>query len=223
MTTHESFKRRIRERMAKTGERYGAARRALLPDAPSPGAREWAVAPTVEDAAVRTATGRGWDEWTDGILAGPGRGARHADVAAWLREQHGVDPWWAQSVTVGVERILGIRLPGQMPDGTFTISRSRTIDADAALLRSVWDDDHERGQILPGLTTVRRSRAGVKVPRYTASDADGEVGTLTLAIEEVGGRARVVLTHDGITALREADGWKDFWSLWLDDLAAALV
>ena len=30
MTKHESFKRRVRERMEKTGERYGAARRALL-------------------------------------------------------------------------------------------------------------------------------------------------------------------------------------------------
>lgn len=29
MTTHESFKRRVRERMEKTGERYGAARRAV--------------------------------------------------------------------------------------------------------------------------------------------------------------------------------------------------
>lgn len=31
MTTQKSFKRRVRDRMAKTGESYTAARRQLLP------------------------------------------------------------------------------------------------------------------------------------------------------------------------------------------------
>ena len=41
MTTHKSFKRTVRERMAKTGERYSAARAQLLPvddAAPAPAA-----------------------------------------------------------------------------------------------------------------------------------------------------------------------------------------
>ena len=33
MTRNESFKRRIRARMAKTGEKYNAARRALIEQA----------------------------------------------------------------------------------------------------------------------------------------------------------------------------------------------
>lgn len=37
MTTHQSFKRLVRARMAKTGERYAAARRALLAERPSAG------------------------------------------------------------------------------------------------------------------------------------------------------------------------------------------
>lgn len=36
MTTHQSFKRLVRARMVKTGERYAAARRALLAERPSP-------------------------------------------------------------------------------------------------------------------------------------------------------------------------------------------
>ncbi|HMO11537.1 MAG TPA: hypothetical protein PKB06_08575, partial [Actinotalea sp.] len=65
MTAQESFKKRVRARMAKTGERYGAARRALLARAapPPPEAAGWASPPEMSDERIRAATGRGWDEW----------------------------------------------------------------------------------------------------------------------------------------------------------------
>ena len=46
MTTHKAFKRLVRARMAKTGERYAAARRALLESATEPGATSRPVATT---------------------------------------------------------------------------------------------------------------------------------------------------------------------------------
>src|SRR5699024_36581 len=123
MTTQENFKKRIRERMTKTGEKYSAARRALIEQAEGAGA--WVSQPEASEAAIRENTGRGWDEWVALIDAGPGREAGHTAIATWVRDEHGVGPWWAQSVTVGYERITGIRLPGEMTDGTFTISRTR--------------------------------------------------------------------------------------------------
>lgn len=223
MTTQESFKRRIRERMARTGERYGAARRALLPQASGTTRRAWIAQPAVDDDRVRTETGRGWDDWTDAILAGPGRDAGHTAIAAWLREEHGVDPWWAQSVTVGFERITGLRLPGQMPDGSFSVSRSRTLDGEAEVLRAAWEDDDTRGRILPGVAAERRSRPGVKVPRFAVSDEDGDQGVVSLLVEEARDRVKVVLTHERIADLVTAERWKAFWELWLDDLAASLA
>ena len=68
MTKHESFKRRVRERMEKTGERYGAARRVLLgglsPDTDIgvtsgvTGRRVRVSEPEVDDASILRATGR---------------------------------------------------------------------------------------------------------------------------------------------------------------------
>jgi hypothetical protein len=69
MTTQESFKRRIRTRMAKAGERHGAARRVLIEQAPTQGGRTWAAEPEMRYETVRSATGRGWDEWCDVIDA----------------------------------------------------------------------------------------------------------------------------------------------------------
>ena len=130
MTKQESFKRRIRARMARTGERYGAARRALIQASPNP---TWVSEPETTDEAVTEATGRGWDEWRRVIEASEAAAEGHGAVAAWLSAEHGLDGWWAQTVTVGWERITGRRLPHQMPDGTFTASVTRTITTDPAI------------------------------------------------------------------------------------------
>jgi hypothetical protein len=57
MTTQQSFKRRIRARMEKTGESYTAARAQLLPD-PEP-----EYEPRMADEKVQAATGHIWREW----------------------------------------------------------------------------------------------------------------------------------------------------------------
>ena len=52
MTTHKGFKRVVRARMAKTGERYAAARRALLADTPATASDGTTVASTDGMAAL---------------------------------------------------------------------------------------------------------------------------------------------------------------------------
>ncbi len=67
MTTHKGFKRVVRARMAKTGERYAAARRALLADTPA----------TASDGTTAAST--------DGMAALPAgyrfRGGLHPETA----------------------------------------------------------------------------------------------------------------------------------------------
>jgi hypothetical protein len=96
--------------MAKTGERYAAARRVLVAQAAGR-SRTWLSESELGDDVVREATGRGRDEWCDLIDGWPGRADGHAAIAAYLRGDHGVDGWWAQAVTGGDERIAGLRLP----------------------------------------------------------------------------------------------------------------
>lgn len=236
MTTQEAFKKRVRERMRKTGERYGAARRALISAAEArasaagggargataaSGARSWVAQPQHSDALVREKTGRGWDEWVDAIDAGPGRAAGHTAIAEWLRGQ-GVDAWWAQGVTVGFERITGLRLPGQMPDGTFTVSRSRVVGLPPIEVRALLMDDDSRSELLPGFEATLRSKPGVKTPGFELR-RDGELlGRVSFAFDPASGeRTNLTATHAKLPTLEEADHWKAFWAEWLAALEGA--
>lgn len=220
MTTHEAFEKRVRERMTKTGERYGAARRALLAASTQPNPSGWAADPEFSDEKVREKTGQGWNDWVAAIDAGPGRASGHTAIAAWLVDQ-GVDGWWAQSVTVGYERITGLRMPGQMPDGTFTIARSRMIAVPPSELREMLLDDAARADLLPDFEVTLLSRPGVKTPRF-GFHRDGEtLGQVSFATDETSaGRTRLTVQHAKLPSHDEGELWKEFWSEWLDALTA---
>lgn len=221
MTTQESFKRRIRERMARTGERYSAARRALLAKAgPSTDRRGWVSEPDTSDQSIRRNTGRGWDEWVAVIDGGPGRAAGHTAIARWLVEEHGLGGWWAQNVTVGYERITGLRLPGQMADGTFTANRSKALDASVEELRELVLDDEIRRTLFPGMVATLRSGPTARSLRVRLDDAGGDpLGSVLFSFEPTGARTRLVITHEKLPTAASVTVWKDFWGDWLDSLA----
>lgn len=225
MTTHESFKRRVRERMSRTGERYAAARRSLLSGPPPSGtAPGWVSRPEVSDATIKENTAHGWDEWVAIIDDGPGRSAGHAEIAAWVAAHHDVSGWWAQTVTVGYERITGLRLPGQMPDGTFTVSRSKVLDLDPDTAHALLLDEADRAALVPGLTLVLRSRPGVRRPRFAVRETGPggavEHGVLTVSTDPAGARCRMTLTHERLASLAAAEHWRSYWGEWLAALAA---
>ncbi|MDQ3431165.1 MAG: hypothetical protein M3467_02895 [Actinomycetota bacterium] len=212
MTRQESFKRRIRARMEKSGERYGAARRVLMEQASTRRTRTWAGEPEMSDDAVRSTTGRGWNEWCDILDAWPGRTEGHTAIAAHLHDEHRLDGWWAQTVTVGYERITGLRLRYQQPDGTFSASKSRTVTTDATALREMLLDDVDRADLFPGLDTVLRSRPVSKNVRIAIGP-----GTADIAIEpRDGGRAKVTIQHARLPAFDDVEHWKGYWSEWLE-------
>jgi hypothetical protein len=211
MTRQEAFKRRIRARMEKTGERYGAARRVLIEGSRKSERRSWVAEPETGDEALRAATGRGWDEWCDILDAWPGHSGGHTAIANYVRDEHGVDGWWAQTVTVGYERITGLRLPYQRPNGTFSAGKSRTVRADAAILRMMLLDDGDRADLFPGFDTEVRSRPGTKVVRIAIGP-----GTAQITLDDVSdGRTKVSIAHEGLPSFDDVERWKTYWSEWL--------
>lgn len=213
MTKQELFKRRIRARMAKTGERYGAARRALLTDPQQP-ARAWVSDPELDDQAIREATGRGWEEWRALIDAWPGNRDGHAAIAAHLEAEHGVHGWWAQSVTVGYERITGRRLRHQRADGTFTAGVSRTVAVDVAALREMLLDEADREHLFPGHATELRSRPTSKSLRVAIG---GGVALFSFDTR-ADGRVKVTVAHERLASADEVTQWKSYWADWLEAL-----
>ncbi|MBK7625234.1 MAG: hypothetical protein IPJ14_21880 [Kineosporiaceae bacterium] len=226
MTKQETFKRRIRERMEKTGERYGAARRTLLGgftsdgtadgDGPTPRRRVRAAEPEVDDLAITRATGRGWDEWCDLIDAWPGHDRGHTAIAAYIAEAYGVRGWWGQGVTVGYERITGRRAPNQMADGTFSAGKTRTVTVDPAALRAAIVDDADRVSLFPGLETQLRSRATSKALRLSVAIDGQPVGSALFTVTPKGdGRVMVNVSHDGLPDSAAVEAWKRYWADWL--------
>ncbi len=206
MTRQESFKRRIRARMASTGEKYGAARRILIEQATRSGR---VSEPDMSNDRIVEATGRGWDEWCSLIDNQPGRDAGHTAIAAHLVEHHGIDSWWAQTVTVGYERIRGIRLKYQMADGTFTAGKSKTVDIDGELLRKMLLAD--RDDLFPGFDTELRSKAESRNVRIAIGP-----GTAEFSLEPTrDGRTKVTVAHAKLPTSAEVTAWRDYWSDWL--------
>lgn len=226
MTKHESFKKRVRERMEQTGERYGAARRVLLGGLAdptwdvleaTPSARRIRVSePEVDDVAIERATGRNWDQWCDLIDAWPGNGRGHTAIAAYIAEIHGIDGWWGQGVTVGYERITGRRVVNQMSDGTFSAGKTRTCAVDIAALRAMIVDADDRVALFPGLETTLRSKPTSKALRVGIAIDGQPIGSALFSFTpKADGRAMINVSHDALPDTAAVERWKQYWADWL--------
>lgn len=222
MTSNESFKKRVRERMAHTGERYNAARRVLLDRSTPAAGRTWVSDPEMDDDAITAATGRGWDAWCDAVDASGIDTRDHGAIASFVFEHAAeVGPplthWWSQAVAVGYERIAGLRLPNQRADGTFTASRSRTLPVTPETVRELLLDDDARADLFPGLDAELRSKPTTKVLRYAV-----EGGVVLFTVDPAGeGRARVTVTHERLPGVEDLGRWKAYWGEWLEALVDA--
>ena len=227
MTKQESFKRRVRERMEKTGERYGAARRALLggladttqtsaQEANGTRVRVRATEPEVDDLTIKRATGRDWDEWCDLIEAWPGHDGDHRAIAAHIHDEYGIGMWWVQAVTVGYERITGRRVANQLSDGTFSAGKTRTVTVDLAALRAAIVDDADRAILLPGLDTHLRSKPTSKALRIGVAIDGQPIGSALFSfVPREDGRVMVNVSHDELPDSAAVAQWKQYWADWL--------
>ena len=199
--------------MATTGERYTEARRVLInQSAARKGARTWIAPPEMSDEAIQNGTGKSWDEWCDLIDQFHGRGDGHTAIATHVRDELGVDAWWAQGVTVGYERITGLRLPHQMADGSFTANKSKTIAVDIDELRSLLLDEDAREHLFPDVMVTLKSKPSAKAIRLAIGP-----GTATIGLDDRGvGRAKITIQHERLATLDDVQEWKFYWSDWLD-------
>lgn len=235
MTTDEPSQPPISMPLALLTDEYTAVCRAMstVPDPtpqPSTGSA-WVSQPPHSDQAIQDATGRSWDQWVEVIDAGPGRDATHTTIAAWVHANSSIGHWWSQSVTVGYERITGKRLPGQMPDGTFTLAQSRTLPIDPDGLRQLLDDERSLTALMPNMIATRKSKPGVKAPRYHLTDLaldleEGQgpdMGVLQLMFDASGAKTKFTVTHEKLPNPGALDAWREYWSRWLDIVEDQIV
>jgi hypothetical protein len=223
MTTNKAQKRAVRARMAKTGEQYTSARHYLLGlhrDTPEPLEEDEQPAPLparvadpgMTDAAIQRGSGKTWDEWFLILDAWNAASKGHTEIARYVREDHAVDGWWAQNVTVGYERARGMRALHQRPDG-YSGNVSRTFPVSVERLFGVMTEQPFEGVRLRTAQPHRSARFDV-VERGSRVSA-----TFTSRGPE---KASVQLQQLGLPDAEAVDAARVSWRAYLDRVGEAL-
>jgi len=233
MPRQKDLKRLVRARMKKTGEAYTAARTRILKkprrktppsgNAPSRLTTSAASAPKdyaelagMKDAVIAEKTGRGWAEWVRVLDGHAAERMPHSDIAKLVSDTYNVRPWWTQAVTVGYERIKGLRALGQRRNGTFEASKSRTFNTPVATLFEAWSD--------PALRRRWLDEAGVKIRTATAPKSmrlgwpDGTIVAVWFTSKGAS-KSAVALAHTKLSDRETADRLKAYWAERLGELA----
>ena len=221
MPREKDFKRLVRDRMAKTGESYTAARSQILTK-PTKQADRLAVRPPdyetlsgIANRRLEERTGCTWERWVP-MLDGLGAAEMpHREIAALVQRRFKVSEWWSQTVTVGYERIKGRRAIGQRIDGRYEAGRSKTFPVPVATLFSAWQMPRRRKQWLGDAPAAVRTAVADKSIRL-----DWGNGTVVSAWFTAKGpdKSAVAVSHTKLDNRAEADRLRQYWSERLDAL-----
>jgi uncharacterized protein YndB with AHSA1/START domain len=215
MPAQKDLKRIVRSRMEKTGESYTAARRHIVhrPQV------DYSALAGMSDATIQQKTGRSWAQWAELLDAFGEREKSHTETAAYVHEQ-GVGDWWAQSVTVGYERIRGLRAIGQRRSGAWEASKSKTVAVPVDRLFDAFANARTRKRWLGDVKLTIRKATKPKSMRVTWDDGSSiEIGFYPKG----DAKSSVAVQHTKLASKEDADAKKTFWSEKLEALAAMLT
>jgi hypothetical protein len=212
MTEDKARKRAVRTRMAKTGERYTAARRHVVKQA-EPALPPRVADPGMPDESIVRGSGRDWDSWFRILDAWGATKRTHTEIARYVGEEHGVDGWWAQTVAVGYERARGMRARYQRSGGAFSVSVSKTLPVEADRLFRAFTESRARNRWLePGTLRTRTSQPG-RTARFDVRDGSRLNASFTPK-----GEARTTVSLE-VEKLPHADAVEEVRAFWKERLA----
>ena len=216
MPIQKDLKRLIRSRMKKTGEAYTAARLQILrkQDAPS---IDYAELAGMADAALSKQTGRTWAEWVRVLDAVRAHEQPHREIAKHVSSL-GVPDWWCQTVTVGYERIRGLRDKGQRRGGGYEASKSRTFNVPVSTLFNAFASARQRRRWLPVKIAVR-SATPQKRMRMTWED---DTVVVLEFMSKGTTKSAVAVGHQKLPDKSAAEAMKRAWSDHFDRLGQLL-
>tara|TARA_R110002072_G_scaffold54220_3_gene142353 strand:+ start:1732 stop:2271 length:540 start_codon:yes stop_codon:yes gene_type:complete len=163
--------------------------------------------PPVSDAAVTDATGRSWADWKSELDTW-GVDLDHAAIARRLKDDFGLAPWWAQTVTGGWEIMTGRRDRHEMPSG-FQASASKTIAADPEVVTAAFTEPSVFSGWGPkGRLAVTTSKPGRSVSGRWEGDEGGRVA---VHIAHDGAKSRITLSHEKLTNAGDCEALKLAW------------
>jgi hypothetical protein len=223
MPKSKDLKRLVRQRAAKTGESYTAARAQILArprEQSMPSDERLAELAGTSNETVEARTGRTWRQWVRELDAIDAASMTHAEIAKRVKAMADISGWWSQSVTVGYERIRGLREIGQRRgDKSFEATKSKTLPVPVSKLYQAFASKRVRERWLPGVDLTIRTRIEDKSMRITWPDGTS-VHAYFVAKGE--GKSQVAVAHVGLADKQDAAARKEYWAGRLDALAEIL-
>jgi hypothetical protein len=131
------------------------------------------------DAPLKAKTGRTWEQWVRTLDEHDAAQMAHPDIARLVSDTYGVQAWWTQTVTVGYERIKGLRVRGQRRDGTYEASKSRTFSVPVTELFDAWAEAPLRKRWLAAAGAKVRSATAPKAMRILWPDGSVVIAGFT--------------------------------------------
>lgn len=170
------------------------------------------------DQAVKAKTGKVWAEWFKILDKAGAKRMPHKEIAAYLRDEQNVGPWWGQMVAAAYEHERGIRERFQKCDEEFSASGSRTIAAPIAKAFAAWTDEKVRRRWLPdGKLEITTATPG----KYVR----GKWGASRLSVGFYGkgaAKTRVAVDHGKLASSKESAKMKTYWFTALNTLQEML-
>lgn len=233
MTRQKDLKRLVRTRMHKTGESYTTARKRILDKKTpargmtSPSATHPATPPAVDlasragmsDEAVRAKTGKSWAEWVAALDAAGAARMPHRDIAAHLHAEWRLPGWWAQTVTVGYERIRGLRDVGQRRGGSYEANKSKTFPVPVETLYRAFAEKRRRRLWLGDVALEIRTSTAPKSMRITWNDRTHVDLWFT---RKSAAKSQVAIQHRKLASKEDAAARRAYWTERIAALEALL-
>lgn len=213
MTVQKDLKRLIRHRMDKTGESYTTARMHLLGKKPIP--KNYLELTGMSDEAVAAKTELTWPQWVAALDRVGAAGMPHKEIAAHVDGNWPIGGWWAQSVTVGYERIRGLREVGQRRPGkgkgagTYEASKSKTFPVPIGKLYKAFSTKRLRDRWLPDVALTIRKANVDKSMRISWPDGT----SLHVYFWDKGAaKSQISIQHVELKRKGDIDKSKAYWS-----------
>ena len=231
MPQQKDLKRLVRSRMQKTGESYTTARAQITKKKAraKPTTRASASTDVVlpdgyetlagyTDETIKAKTGCTWEKWVYVLDKWGAMKKSHTEIAAHISKTYKVDGWWSQGVTVGYERIKGLRARGQRRDGAWEATKSKTFNVPVDELFEAWDDAKTRARWLPEKKlTVRKANKNRSI-RITWPDGT----SVEVWFQAKGEKSIAGVQHVKLTSKADQEARKRYWKERLDALSKLL-
>ena len=252
MTRAYALKQVIRARAAKTGERYTTARRHVLasikpttsalpatagqPDTAAPPKAAIKAKGGLSESTSLRITGHGLEHWFQVLDRFGGVQKGHTASARHLADDHQIDGWYAQGITVAFERARGVRAANQRCDGKYEVSVSKVMAADTADVIKLFTDKRLRRRWVTGVDAdlVKAFSTAIDAPKskgwVVRPDGQGrwrykwgETTVQCYLYPKPGGKVSLVVTNMYLPGSDSVEERRTKWKAVLNALATHLA